>query len=130
MSFRFFLPLLSYPDATPRAGLLRAFDVEVFSPFEQPWWRGAEVGADRADDVEDPADHDAPPGEDAVGQEDLLALVALVESVEAEGTVTASIEGQAVRIENHTAQRVHYRVVEAGTASAAIEQALEALLKG
>lgn len=24
---------------------LRAFDVEVFSPFEQPWWRGAEVGA-------------------------------------------------------------------------------------
>ena len=37
--------------------------------------------------------------------------------VEAEGTVTASIEGQAVRIENHTAQRVHYRVVEAGTAA-------------
>ena len=27
MSFRFFLPLLSYPDATPRAGLLRAFDM-------------------------------------------------------------------------------------------------------
>ncbi len=27
MSFTFFLPLLSYPDATPRAGLLRAFDM-------------------------------------------------------------------------------------------------------
>ena len=24
---------------------LRAFGAEVFSPFEQPWWRGAEVGA-------------------------------------------------------------------------------------
>jgi hypothetical protein len=32
----------AYADA---ARELRALDVEVFSPFEQPWWRGAEVGA-------------------------------------------------------------------------------------
>lgn len=30
---------------TSAARELRALDVEVFSPFEQPWWCGAEVGA-------------------------------------------------------------------------------------